>query len=96
MDSRPVFWLFWLNLFDAWATMRGLRAGTVTEGNPLLGRLLLVSPLLAWSVKLVALPLVLGLVSAAHPGHRWVERSLWVAVAVYGAVSLLHLAHLFA
>lgn len=94
MGIRPVFFLLWLNLFDGVATMYELGTGAATEGNPLLSRALALSPLLAWSVKLVVLPVVLVLLLVAGRTRPWVPRALWLLVAAYGAVSCLHLSQL--
>ncbi|HHW13753.1 MAG TPA: hypothetical protein GXX28_02295 [Firmicutes bacterium] len=89
------WWLVCLNLFDAWATLRGLAAGALGEANPLFAWLLGFSPSLAGVVKLGIVPLFACLVAAAPVGS-WAERALRLLVGVYGVVALVHLIHLAA
>lgn len=87
------WWLVSLNLFDAWATLRGLGTGVVEEANPLFTRLLALSPSCAGFVKLGAVPF-LACLAATAPAGSWADRALWALVGVYGAVALLHLLYL--
>jgi hypothetical protein len=80
-----------LNSIDAASTLWGINLGLITEANPLMRLLLAIGPLVFLAVKLT-LPVLVGLFCWFIRYKRpWLSVFvLWLAVAVYSLVTLLH------
>jgi hypothetical protein len=82
--------LFVLSAMDGALTLWGLSLEVIKEANPFMQLIINKSPAGLMTIKLL-LPITLGLVLWKIKRRKFVTYSLWLVLAVYSAVMVLHI-----